>query len=98
VRLHPPSSTGSTRPIRQSSSSSTKWNALAGCHRFVEDGLNGFAHRPDQLRHEIAGEQLQLRSLVALEAAATALPHIDERLGDRARAYGVSRPSGGLVY
>lgn len=51
----------------------------------AEGGFNGFAHRPDQLRDEIAAAGLQLRSLVTLEGAATALPNIDERLDDSAK-------------
>lgn len=51
----------------------------------AEGGFNGFAHRPDQLREEVVAAGLQLRSLVTLEGAATALPDIDERLDHPAR-------------
>jgi SAM-dependent methyltransferase len=51
----------------------------------AEGGFNGFAHRPDQLRDEVSAAGLQLRLLVTLEGAATALPDIDDRLDDPAK-------------
>lgn len=47
-----------------------------------EGGFNGFAHRPDEIRGEVAAAGLQLQSLVTLEGAATALPDLDDRMND----------------
>ena len=48
---------------------------------FVGD-FTGFAHRPDELRDEIASAGLRLRSVLTLEGAAIALADIDARLDD----------------
>lgn len=53
----------------------------------VEAGFTGFAHRPDELRHEVEESGLSVESLVAVEGISFALSDLDERLqDDRERA------------
>jgi hypothetical protein len=48
----------------------------------VEAGFTGYAHTPEQLRHEVAAAGLVLESLVALEGVSFALADLDARMDD----------------
>ena len=51
----------------------------------TEAGFTGYAHTPDQLRAELDGAGLALRSLIALEGVTFALADIDDRMDDPAQ-------------
>lgn len=48
----------------------------------VASGFTGYAHRPDELRDEVAGAGFEVQSLVSLEGVAFALADLDERWAD----------------
>jgi len=47
-----------------------------------DSGFTGYAHTPEELRHEVRRSGLLLESLVAIEGIAFALSDLDERMDD----------------